>query len=96
MLLLSVLKEMSGGNRLGKDIIMAHRYSSNHRDALEKDSVCGCFWCLNIFSPTEIEQWCDNQKTALCPYCGIDSIIGEGSGYPITKVFLTKMHKYWF
>ena len=24
----------------------------------------------------------------MCPYCGIDSVIGESSGYPITREFM--------
>ena len=78
-------------------IIAAHQYCNNNKEMLLKDSVCGCFYCLEIFSPTEIERWIDSkQDTALCPHCGIDSVIGESAGYPITKEFLTEMNKYWF
>ena len=77
-------------------IIEAHAYSVNHRAELEKDDKCGCFFCLTIFSPREIKKWVDSHKTAICPYCGIDSIIGESSGFPITKEFLEKMQKHWF
>ncbi|MEH7403877.1 cytoplasmic protein [Gottfriedia acidiceleris] len=74
----------------------AHRFSSHHRNELEKDKLCGCFYCLKIYSPSEIKEWCDNEKTAICPYCGIDSVIGESSGFPITELFLKGMHKVWF
>lgn len=82
--------------------IQAHKYSCNHMEKLKKDRICGCFYCLTIFSPTEIESWliadndADRLGTAICPYCGIDSVIGESSGYPITKEFLKKMNEYWF
>ncbi len=81
--------------------ISAHYYSSNHRPELEKDPVCGCFYCLRIYSPLKIEEWLDAENgdprgTALCPYCGIDSVIGASSGYPIEKDFLAKMKDYWF
>jgi len=79
------------------DAICAHEACSNHRAALEKDNVCGCFHCRRIFSPTEITDWLkDTAGTARCPYCGIDSVIGESSGYPITKEFLSSMHDVWF
>ena len=78
------------------DYIKAHKHCGNHRDKLKTDKICGCFYCLSIFSPDEIHQWLDNQQTALCPYCSIDSVIGESSGYPITKEFLEKMKKHWF
>jgi hypothetical protein len=83
-----------------KDCYLAHKFSSNHRAELEKDRICGCFDCLRIFSPSEIEEWVPETVdgecvTAICPYCGDDSIIGESSGYPITKDFLNKMHDVW-
>ncbi len=80
------------------DIILAHKFSSNHQTALMRDKTCGCFHCLRIFTSSEITDWIhDNEdKTALCPYCGIDSVIGNSSGYPITKDFLSKMNQYWF
>ena len=77
-------------------IIKAHKHSSMHRDSLEKDYVCGCFFCIEIFNPKEITEWIDNGQTAMCPKCGIDSIIGESSGYPIKKEFLKEMNEYWF
>ncbi len=75
----------------------AHKHSTNHRKNLIKDNVCGCFHCLKIFAPMEITNWLNQGTgTALCPYCGIDSVIGESSGYPITKEFLEEMQKHWF
>ncbi|MGX8833683.1 hypothetical protein ACWG0P_05660 [Amedibacillus sp. YH-ame6] len=80
-----------------EDHIKAHQYSSSHRKELLKDSKCGCFYCLSIFEPKEIENWVEDEGgTAICPYCDIDSVIGESSGFPITKEFLEKMHDYWF
>jgi len=32
----------------------------------------------------------------MCPECGIDSVIGSDSGYPITRDFLKRMCDYWF
>ena len=80
------------------DYVQAHVFCGHHREMLESDKKCGCFYCMKIFDPAEIEEWlnCDRGDTAVCPYCGIDSVIGESSGYPITKEFLEKMNRYWF
>ncbi len=85
------------------DVIKAHDYSTNNKPALEKDKICGCFSCLEIFNPKQIEEYlindevdCDRLGTAICPYCSIDSIIPESSGYPITKEFLSAMQRKWF
>lgn len=78
-------------------LLSAHTFSSNNKPMLEKDTVCGCFYCLKIFNPREISEWISNSRgTAICPYCGIDSVIGESSNYPITTEFLQAMKTYWF
>ncbi len=80
----------------------AHVFSGNHKPELEKDRTCGCYYCLRVFSPTEITEWLvddnpiDSRGTAVCPYCGVDSVIGESSGFPITSEFLSEMHDAWF
>lgn len=81
------------------DVILfnAHAKCMNNKNELQNDTVCGCFYCLKIYSPKEITDWIpDKNGTARCPYCGIDSVIGEGSGYPITEEFLKQMNKRWF
>lgn len=81
------------------DVIEAHKFSINNFDALKEDSLCGCFYCNSIFTPDKIIDWTiepNGGKTALCPYCYIDSVIGINSGFPITKEFLSKMNDYWF
>ncbi len=80
-----------------KEILQAHQFCTNNKEELQKDTKCGCFSCLKIFDPAEIKEWVpDSKGTALCPYCGIDSVIGEYSGFPVTPEFLSKMKKYWF
>ncbi len=79
----------------------AHRASIYHRHAIEKSRRCGCFYCMKLFRPDHIGEWTDRHKphaehTALCPHCGIDSVIGDGSGLDITEVFLKDMNRHWF
>lgn len=82
------------------DYIVAHKHSIFHRDEITTSERCGCFYCLTIFVPKMIEEWTDTDDsrgdTALCPHCGIDSIIGSQSGYTITVEFLKRMHDHWF
>ena len=37
--------------------------------------TCGCYYCLAFFPPRAIEDWADTGSTAICPCCGVDSII---------------------
>ena len=91
---------------MNDDCELAHQRSIGHRDEIIVSEICGCFYCLHIFPPIEISEWCDVYAdevggeqyghTVLCPKCGIDSVIGSKSGYPITKAFLKKMNTRWF
>ena len=75
---------------------LAHERSSGHHTEILASEICGCFYCGKSYSPTEIVDWADSGQTALCPMCGIDSVIGSASGFPITKDFLDEMNRYWF
>jgi hypothetical protein len=78
-------------------ILDAHTHTVRHRLELESSDKAGCFYCCEVYSPTEIEDWVDNDDCALCPRCGIDSVIGAASGFPVTdKKFLKEMNEFWF
>jgi len=83
---------------MAMDHVKAHRFSADHRAQLQaREQACGCFYCKAIFRSTEIRDWIEDKAgTAVCPHCGIDSVIGESSGFPITPEFLERMHRYWF
>jgi hypothetical protein len=51
------------------------KLSSNNRDAIKDDTDCGCYFCISTFKGSEIEEWIDSNSTALCPHCGIDSVL---------------------
>ena len=78
------------------DIVNAHVCSSYNRKQLSKVDLCGCFYCLKKFNPKLIVEWCDNGETAICPFCGIDSILYDCKTYPVTDKLLEEMNKYWF
>ena len=81
-----------------RDIILAaHKHCSNHRSEVLSSARCGCFFCLSTFAPTEIHTWIDDEQTAICPKCPVDSVLGDRSGYPVDDPeFLRAMHAYWF
>lgn len=74
----------------------AHKYSTNNRTQLALSSQAGCFYCGETFKPEEIEKWLDGDKTAMCPRCNVDSVIGDQSGYKLTSEFLQGMYDRWF
>jgi hypothetical protein len=79
----------------------AYRHSSGHEAELRASRACGCFQCLAVFPPTAIENWIGDAggaegRTALCPACGVDAVIGDAAGFPIGRPFLKLMSSYWF
>ncbi len=80
----------------------AHVFSMYNKKSFSISQRCGCFYCLKTFSSDEIDEYVDEKDendengTALCPYCDIDSVIGEASGYPPTRLFLLGMYDSWF
>lgn len=78
----------------------AHAHCAINRQELAESGKCGCFYCLKIFSPSRIMQWIMDDEgqdtTAICPFCTVDAVLGERSGYPIETDFLRRMQEYWF
>ncbi len=74
----------------------AHSRSMGHRKEILRSTLCGCFHCTKRFAPSEVSEWVDNGATALCPHCGVDAVIGDASGYPVTPEFLSSMRREWF
>jgi len=82
-------------------LIKAHIHSGMHRTEILKSEDCSCFYCLEIYSAEKIEEWVDEEneigQTAICPFCGIDSVLGSASNLPITDInFLKQMQTYFF
>jgi hypothetical protein len=63
--------------------------------------LCGCYSCYAIFPPTAIVHWMGEddtlrtgEVTAICPHCGVDTVIGDHEGYVITKCLLKRMKRH--
>jgi hypothetical protein len=90
------------------ELKQAHDHCTQNKSALMKSKICGCFYCISTFTPDGIEHWHGEENmrgnnnpkaasaTALCPNCGIDSVLGDASGFPITESFLIAMYEQYF
>jgi hypothetical protein len=90
------------------ELLAAYRYISNNWPQIQASSVCGCCNCLRVFPAEEVVAWTGlqfddvdnpeaiNNQTALCPYCGSESVLAEKSGFPIDVNFLGRMNEAWF
>ena len=87
------LPQMTEADRITVD----HIYCTSNEVELSKSTFCGCFGCITIFKPNEINMWIKDKmgRTAICPYCGIDSVLPD-SKVELSKEYLKKMNDYWF
>lgn len=74
----------------------AHNHSIYNREEIKRSCKAGCFYCTKVFLAKSIKDWTDDDKTALCPKCGIDSMIGDASGFELTRAFLAQMNATYF
>ena len=74
-----------------------HALSIHNRALIARATTCGCFYCTATFRPSEITEWVDpNSDTALCPRCGIDSVLPDPPSGPVTPELLESMRVHWF
>ncbi len=74
----------------------AHKHTLYNADEIKEGKECGCISCERIFPVGEVEEFIDEGKTALCPYCGTDALIADSSGIQLSAIFLSEMNKKYF
>ena len=80
-----------------EELKKAHNHSIKNENEVLASQICGCFYCIKFFKPNQIKLWIeDTKRTARCPYCDVDAVIGDASGYTLTNEFLNDMHNKWF
>ena len=83
-------------------LIDARKHSVNNWGDLSRSTLCGCYHCGNIFLSNSISEWIGmdsrsmDDATAICPFCGMNTVIAKSSSYPLQKDFLEHMNRYWF
>lgn len=71
-------------------------FSFKNKELINISDLCGCYHCCQTFKRDEIKNYTDNGKTAICPKCDIDTVLGDKCGFSLTKDFLESAKKYWF
>ncbi len=75
----------------------AHEACFCNKACIERSAWVGCFYCLRRQPASNIVEYVQDDQAALCPHCGIDSVIGDASGYPVgDHTFLREMNEQWF
>lgn len=74
----------------------ASKYSVFNMVEIRKSKMVGCYYCLEIYKSSEIQESVDEGETAICPKCGIDSVLPETSPFLINDETLKNLNKIWF
>ena len=74
--------------------------SIRNEESILKSDFCGCFHCISILAATDVKSSemmveKDGFKTAICPICGIDSVLGDAS-VEISAELLEAMNSHFF
>lgn len=78
------------------ELKMVPKHAMKNRNAIESSDSCACYRCCKTFEKSKIIEWTDQNKTAICPECGCDTIIARISNLPFDESSLRAMKKYWF
>lgn len=84
----------------------ACKHSYLNLNAIKQSEYAGCYYCLRYFITNVINEddHCPASKidgtqepTVFCPLCGIDTVIGDATGYDIKNIeFLRYMNFFAF
>ena len=91
------LSDIDGRLEKKDDILKdAHLHTASNATEFEEAKECGCICCGRIFAANEVEYFADHGETAVCPYCGCDSLIADSAGIKLTKELLYNLNKKYF
>jgi hypothetical protein len=77
-----------------------YSHSIRNEESILKSNLCGCFHCISILAATDIKLSemmveKDGFRTAICPICGIDAVLGDAS-VEITAELLEALNEHYF
>ena len=67
-------------------------YAAGRKEVIDRSDWCVCFYCFSRFYIDEIVEWCDDDNTAICPCCGIDTVIGSEVAGKMSTRTLKELH----
>ena len=77
-----------------------YTHSIRNEESILKSDFCGCFHCISIFpvadvklSEMVVEK--DGFRTAICPICGIDAVLGDAS-VEVSAELLEALKEHYF
>jgi NAD-dependent SIR2 family protein deacetylase len=79
-----------------ENIKNAIKYATSNEQDLRNSDQAGCYYCKKIYLASDVTEFIEDERTALCPKCGIDSVLPSNSSIKLTPKNLAELNKYWF
>lgn len=74
------------------ELLEADAQSTNNRAALKGSADASCYCCIKSFPSTDIIDWVDYGRTAICPRCGVDAVVPG----VVAVEKLQQFNRHWF
>lgn len=73
-------------------------HSTNNDLEILQSHKCSCLFCRHTIDAREVQDWVsdENGVSAICPECGMDTLIGDASGLTFTKEELREINMKYF
>ena len=81
-----------------EDSKLYHSHTLRNQQEIALSEYCHCISCCKSYPSSIVMDFIKDGdgETALCPYCGIDSVIGDACGLVIDQEILTALNNRWF
>ena len=77
------------------NISQAALLAFDNKSSIESSKQVGCYHCLAIYDSSEVKIYTDGGKTAVCPKCDNDTVLGSNFG-EFTEEVLKEANEFWF
>lgn len=67
----------------------ANEMSFKNAHLIDDDTDCSCYYCRSNYKGSEIRDYIDDDETAMCPRCKLDTVLPEKN----TKERLEELYK---
>lgn len=73
-------------------------HSTNNDLEILQSHKCSCLFCRHTVDAREVQDWVSDEHgvSAICPECGMDTLIGDASGMSFTKEELREINMTYF
>ena len=80
-----------------EEIKSTFRLVTQNKMLLNQSNYAACYSCKRIFKSKDVTTFLnEGVGTAVCPYCGIDSVLGDKTGLGLSVENIQQLHDYWF